>query len=311
MIIFLYGPDTYRSKQKLNEIISHYQKIHKSGLNLKYFDLKEKDFSEIENEISSVPMLFEKKLIILKNAFFNRKFEENFLKNPKFFLNLKDIILFYEAKEVNEKTPLFIFFKKNVKSQKFSLLEEQRLRNWIKKEFEKYKVDINESILDLLIDFVGNDLWQMENEIRKLVSFKSGKKIEAKDIQILVRPKIETDIFKTIDALSQKNKKKALFLIQKHLEKGDSPSYILAMINFQFRNLLIIKDLIEKGKFLKKILKEINLHPYLIKKTYFQAKRFKFDELKKIYQKIFEVDLKIKTGKIKPQAALEALVAEI
>ena len=26
MILFLYGPDTYRSRQKLNEIIEHYKK---------------------------------------------------------------------------------------------------------------------------------------------------------------------------------------------------------------------------------------------------------------------------------------------
>ncbi|PIQ92378.1 MAG: hypothetical protein COV69_02735 [Parcubacteria group bacterium CG11_big_fil_rev_8_21_14_0_20_39_14] len=27
MIIFLYGPDTYRSRQKLNEIIEYYKKV--------------------------------------------------------------------------------------------------------------------------------------------------------------------------------------------------------------------------------------------------------------------------------------------
>ena len=50
----------------------------------------------------------------------------------------------------------------------------------------------------------------------------------------MVRPKIETAIFETIDTLAQRNKKKALRLLQDHLDKGDSPFYLLKMINFQY-----------------------------------------------------------------------------
>ena len=52
MTIFIYGQDTYRSRLKLSEIVEHYKKIHKSGLNLKYFDikfLKFDDFRKIAN----------------------------------------------------------------------------------------------------------------------------------------------------------------------------------------------------------------------------------------------------------------------
>jgi DNA polymerase III delta subunit len=38
MIYFLYGEDSFRSKEKLNEIILSYRQVHKSGLNLVYFD---------------------------------------------------------------------------------------------------------------------------------------------------------------------------------------------------------------------------------------------------------------------------------
>ena len=41
MIIFLYGTDTYRSRQKLNVIIENYQKKYPQGLNFRTFDLEE------------------------------------------------------------------------------------------------------------------------------------------------------------------------------------------------------------------------------------------------------------------------------
>ncbi len=79
------------------------------------------------------------------------------------------------------------------------------------------------------------------------------------------------------------------------------------MISYQFRNILVIKDLLEKGK----PLSNSKLHPFVVKKSYQQAQQFSFGELKKIYRKIFEVDYKIKTGQIESQMALELLIAEI
>ena len=69
MIIFLYGKDSYRISQKLNELIHGYKAKNPSGLNLINLDLTEnrlEDFFESARYGSLIP---EKKLIILKNIF--------------------------------------------------------------------------------------------------------------------------------------------------------------------------------------------------------------------------------------------------
>jgi len=317
MIIFLYGPDTYRSREKLNEIVEHYKKIHKSGLNLKFLDLKEKDFQDFKNEVQISSMFSERKLLVLKNAFENFDFKKKFSAEIEKFVKSEEVILFYE--EEIKKDKFFQTLKKFSEYQEFQLLDGERLKNWVKKEFKKYQAKIDSAVLEKLIEFVGNDLWQMANEIKKLVAYKTGHnqittvtklcpEIEREDVELLVKSKIETDIFKTIDAIAAKNKKRALKLLKAHLEKGDSPLYLLSMINFQFRNLLIIKDLIEKNLSPYSF---TNLHPYVIKKSISLLGKFSFSELKKIYQKIFEVDLDIKTGKIEPEMALDLLITEI
>jgi len=314
MIIFLYGPDTYRSRQKLNEIIERYKKIHKSGLSLKFFDFEKDSFDDFRDALKSSSMFREKKLLILKNLFSNQKAENDFLKNLKEISKSKEIILIYEE-EIDEKSPLAEKLKKEAKSHKFNLLEGIFLENWIKREFQKYSAKIEPQALDLLVDYVGNDLWQMENEIKKLVSYKEEQTIKKEDIKLLVKPKIETDIFKTIDAIAAKNKRKALSLIKEHLEEGNSPAYLLAMINFQFRNLLIIKSCELKHELyandMRILSRKLGIHPYVIGKTIQQMRRFSFEELKKIYRKIFEADLNIKTGKMEPETALDLLITEI
>ncbi|KPJ57577.1 hypothetical protein AMJ49_00445 [Parcubacteria bacterium DG_74_2] len=305
MILFLYGPDTYRSHLKLKEIIEYYKKTHKSGLNLFFLDLKEKNYKDFLGTFQSMTMFKEKKLIVLENTLSNEEFKEKFLNDIKKFTHSDNIILFYE-KEVSKGKFLSIL-KENAKWQNFTRLEEEKLKKWVKKRIKILGGEIANDALNKLIEFVGNNLWQMENEIKKLISYTGREEIALKDIRLLVKPKIETDIFKTIDAIAQKNKKKALNLIHKHLEKGESPFYLLSMINFQFRSIILIKDLIQR----RRPLKEAGLHPYVVKKTFFQAKNFSFHELKKIYQKIFKIDLDVKSGRLKPETALDLLIAEI
>ncbi len=315
MIIFLYGQDTYRMREKLKEIIASYKKIHKSGLNLKYFDCSKKSggavFNDFKDEIRQTSMFKEKKLAIITSPFSDAGFKEEFLKEAKDFLKSEDIILLYEEGEIRKNNSLFKFLEKNTKCQEFKVLSRQKLNTWVKKEFEKYNTKIEQDALETLIEYIGNDLWRMANEIRKLASYKNDKQIQVKDVKLLIRSKIETDIFKTIDAIAEKNKKRALELLHKHLEKGDSPLYLLSMINYQFRNLLIVKDFIERYKPYNIILRNSGLHPFVVKKSYYQSQKFSFQELKKIYQKIFQVDLNIKTGRIEPEVALDMLIAQI
>jgi len=89
MIIFLYGQDTYRSRLKLNEIIEKHRNIYKSGLNLRYIDFKEKNFQTFADEIKSISMFKEKKLIVLKNAFLNKGLQEQLKEKDLMIAELK------------------------------------------------------------------------------------------------------------------------------------------------------------------------------------------------------------------------------
>ncbi|MBU2578601.1 DNA polymerase III subunit delta [Patescibacteria group bacterium] len=311
MIIFIYGPDTYRSRQKLNEIVERYTKIHQHGLNFKKFDFKETNFEDFKNEIQQSSIFNGKKLAILTNTFLNSEFKEKFKKDIQFFKNAEDIILFYEDEKILESDKFALFLKKQSEWEKFDLLKTQKLNDWVKEEFKKRKMEIEELALSHLIDFTGNDTWRLSNEIEKLCLYNVGKnEISAEDVKVLVKPKIETDIFKTIETLAKKEKSKTLELIQKHLEKGDSVFYLLSMINFQLRNLLMIKSYgLPSNSF--DIAQSAGIHPFVIKKTINLAEKFSLEELKKAYQKIFEIDLNIKSGKIEPEAGLKALIVDL
>jgi len=311
MIIFLYGSDTYRLKEKLEEIIGQYDKAFKGGLNLRSPDLGKSNFDSFFDNIQQVSMFGGKNITVLKESLKNTAFKTEFPNRKKDFLESENIIIFYEEGELPKEDVFLKFLKKHTKIQELKPLEGDKLKNWVLKEFLRYNAKIEVKVAEKIIEFIGNDLWQLSNEIKKLASFKKSQKIDIIDVNLLVKPKIEVEIFRTIDAIAARNKKQALYLIHKHLEKGESPLYLLSMINFQFRNILAVKDFIEKNKPYRIILKQSKLHPFVVKKSYFQAQRFTIQELKKIYQKIFQVDLGIKTGRIEPEVGLSLLVGEI
>jgi DNA polymerase III subunit delta len=311
MIYFIYGEDSYRAKRKLEEIISGYKKVHKSGLNLIYIDAGKQNFKDFYSNLKITSMFAEKKIIILNNVFSDAKFQEDFLENIKNLEDTKDIIVIYEDELPDKRTKFFKALQKNAKCQEFNYLQPAMLRKWVAQEFEKNKAKINPDALDLLASFVSSDLWKMANEINKLSNYKAGSVIRKEDVELLVKPNIENDIFKTIDALASKDKKLALFLLHKHLDNGEAPLRLLSMISYQFRNLLMIKELQDMQKPYGLMAKQTGLHPFVVQKSYYLCNQFSMPKLKKIYLKIFQVDSDIKTGKIEPETALYLLLAEI
>ncbi|OGD56787.1 DNA polymerase III subunit delta, partial [Candidatus Berkelbacteria bacterium RBG_13_40_8] len=219
------------------------------------------------------------------------------------------VLVFTETKP-DKRTALFKKLLKAEKIQEFKPLEEDQLKRWIKKEIDLRGGQVESDGISKLVSYIGNDLWRMSNEIDKLITY--DKKITTDSIELLVKSQVESDIFKMIDAIGQKNLRVALKECQNLLQTGANELYILTMIVYQYRNLLIIKDFIEcsKGNLNSwDLARKAGLHPYVVQKTTNQARNFTIEDLKKSYRTLLDFDLRIKTGKIEGKAALSLLIA--
>lgn len=320
MIIFLYGEDTYRSYNKLTQIKKKFKEKDPSGLNLDVLDGDEAEFSEIKKAIETIPFLTKKRLIILKNIL---KEGSKDLKNEiadfieKENLPSFSIIVFWEAGEPDRRDRLFKVIKQRSKSENFELLFGYHLENWIKNEVKTRGGVITSQAVNKLSAYVGNNLWQMSNEIEKLILYASQRsqdgrvEIISDDVELLVKAKLETNIFNFIDALGAKNKKLGLKLLHDQIALGQNEIYLLAMITYQFRNMILVSEALNRTKNQYQIAKELNLHPYVVKKTVGQIRNFNLRQLKNIYQKLLEIDIWLKRKRIDPKLSLDLLVTEL
>ncbi|TRZ80104.1 DNA polymerase III subunit delta [bacterium] len=319
MIFFLYGKDSFRSYQKLKEIQDKYQKTYPQTLSFYQID-KDKDILEIKSLLESSPLFQQNKLIVLKNIFLKKADEQKklieLLKAKKIDKAKNTFLVFWERNDVDKRGSLFKYLEKAAKIQKFSELNKSQRKNWVKKiAADKFPdLKIQSYLMDYFIANLDCDLWRIYHEIEKLATYQAQTKkpLTKDDLENIIVFPTEADIFKTIDAIASKNKKQALKALAIHFKNLEPELKILAMLEYQFRSLIKVKSLTEEKKDYYKIQRETKIHPYSFRKIYSSVGNFSMDDLKNIYEELFELDIGFKTGKIKDKKiALEMFVVKI
>lgn len=310
MIIFFYGQDSYRLAAQVKKLKEKFISASLGDTNLALLDPKTLTYDEFIRQILAMPFLSKTRLVIIDNILSGSKKElqeqicESLKKVPS-----STVLLFTETKP-DKRLSLFKKLLKVDKVQEFPVLEDIQVKRWIKAEAETRGGQIDSESVNLLFEKVGSDLWRLSNEIDKLISY--DKKITAENIDLLVQSQVDQDIFRLVDALGAKNFKNALKETVRLEQTAGNEFYIFTMIIYQYRNLLIVKDLQERNIHNSyAIAKASGLNPYVAQKTLAQTSRFTPVELKKAYATLLDFDAKLKTGKIEGKAAISLLLAKL
>ncbi|MBU2028482.1 DNA polymerase III subunit delta [Patescibacteria group bacterium] len=328
MIIFLYGEDAFRSNLKLRALKDKFLLSDTSASGLSILDYEEKGQKKEEvrllDILESANLLSSKRLVIIKRIVSqgSKDDQENILtylkKKRKKIEEDKDlIIIFWEDILNQKKNALFQFLtseKEEIKQQEFKKLLGAKLEQWILKRMQELfgKITISQKALEKLIVFCGNDTQILNNEIMKLANFCDQKTIQEKDVENLVQASLSSNIFSIIDAMAESRKKDALLFLHQHLEKGEDPFYLFSMLAYQLRNMLKIADLKENFDYPEReIIRVSQMHPYVVRKTLNQIRNFSFAKLAKLYQKLSQLDMMMKTGKIGAELALDKFIGEM
>lgn len=306
MIYLIHGEDDFLSSEKL--IFFKKGSIKKYGdFNMIEYNSENFDMEKFANEIKSMPFLSDKRVVILENVLSSAKKDER-KKLIETATNTGDqtVIIFFENKDllpykakdrikeiedfIGKIDPKNVFHYQN--------LDLARLNLWVGARLKSKGFEIEPKALNGLVALVGNNTRQIDNEIKKLTSYKYKEKvINSEDVLKLVRANVDTNIFSLTDALAKKDLKTAQKILKNIIDSGEEIYGVLSMIAFQFRNLILIK-LAEAEKIpQQKLLAETKMNPYVHKKTSQQVRNFTLEKLKYIYHLIFETNLSIKTGK--------------
>lgn len=316
-VYLLWGSEGFIKRKILDELKRILIAPEMSPFNLDTFNLKEEDsLKDILGRAEAPPVLSSKRMIIALDApYFSEKTKEKevkmlagYLENPE-----ESTCLVFSTFKIDKRTKL----TKIMLQKKFAVscepLKEKDLRRWINQRFRQENKTIEEKALESLLILVGNNLYQMDNEINKILTYLGKEnKVTEKTVKTLVTPSSpETNIFSLVDNIGKKNKAESLAELQNMLKQNEPPLKILTMIARQFRLLLQVKSLQKENRTKKEILSALRLPFFVVNKLLMQADNFSYDELARALIMAHKTDLKIKTGRMEPQASLEILLAGI
>jgi DNA polymerase III delta subunit len=296
-LILLTGDDDFR----LRERVSFYRKAFGQKYPNGTIGILEKDrlFSDLENMCCTPSLFGEKRLIITEEFWTAEKFEQAqksdfFEKLPNF---IDEITLLSVEMKLDKRLKCSKFLLENVKKEEFHSFDEMQTVRWIEQYTKKKGGIISHHSAQELFDRCGLNLWNLSREIQKLLTAGENE-ITSSLIQALTLPHPSIVLWTFLENLSKKNVQRAMKTWKEILLSGTSVHEIFPMILREIRIHALIRNGIEQNLNISRITEMTKLHPFVVKKTYPLTKKFSKKEIEILYDELFEIEQKIKTGKI-------------
>jgi DNA polymerase-3 subunit delta len=145
------------------------------------------------------------------------------------------------------------------------------LAKWAIGHAKKLGLELPEDVAGELVARCSDDKVRVMGEIEKLVLYAEGA-ATLEDLEALVRPDLQSNIFRFVDALGAEDRSEALRLLEALLATGEPPLRIVYMIRRQFRLMARARSLFEEGTPRHEVASVLKVPPFVAKKLEEQAR---------------------------------------
>lgn len=279
---------------------------------LSVYDLEEVPLSNALEDLDTYSFLSNKKVIVIRNILSSLATDDEKEHLLKYIDNYNpDNLLIITCDKLDTKP-----FSKKLKQSKnieYKKLEVDE-KEFIKNKLKDYKIS-NSDIL-YLIELCKSDFTKIDSECDKLMMYKyDTKEITKEDIDLLVVKKLGDSsdlLFSLVNSIMQKNKKRALSIYQELKEYQVDSNSIIGLMASQMKLISQIKVLKEDKLSNEEIQKELNVKSlYQIKKLSEYIYTYSLSDIKEFFNKLSDLDYKIKSGRIDSGDAIELLIIDL
>jgi DNA polymerase-3 subunit delta len=192
-----------------------------------------------------------------------------------------------------------------------------QLENWVVNRAKKNKIKLENAAAAQLANYIGPDLYRLDNELQKLASYAGdGQAITIQMVDHMTAEAHNTSVFKLTDALGRRNIAEAIKILNQlrqetNLNKQGFTRQLFAIMSKQIYDLVRIRQLADNRKRAEDIAAILKLNPYAVKLNLEMVRNFSSERLDYLYHRLTELDYADKTGRGDLTIQLDLLVAEI
>ena len=214
----------------------------------------------------------------------------DYLQNPS---PETDLVMLGEKLGAREK--LLAAVKKSGEVHDFKQPTGAALVKWSIGHAKKLGLDLPEDVAGELVVRCSDDKVRIMGEIEKLALYAEGT-ATPEDLEALVRPDLQSNIFRFVDALGAGNRDEALELLEALLGTGEPPLRIVFMVRRQFRLLARARSLFEEGTPRPEVASVLKVPPFVAKKLEEQARRMDEGDLERALALVLDLEGGLKGG---------------
>jgi DNA polymerase-3 subunit delta len=319
-LYLLYGDDTFGMEAFTATLSERLGDSSTIAMNRQRFDGSSIAIQELGEICFQMPFLAERRLVIIENAQSMPK-QNEFVEGMKNLLSelpastalvcLEHLSSPRRARDSWRRTWLRSWAEEHEASSYVRFMGSprgQEFVQWILSRAGELEGQINPDAAQLLADWVADDPYLADHEIRKLLDYVDlQREIQVDDVELLTPFRGQGDIFEFVDALGQRQPRKAQLQLARLLDDAD-PRYVFSMIIRQFRLIILAREALDHGSDPGQV---ISLPPFLVKRLSAQARTFSASDLDLIYHDLLQTDLGVKTSQIDLNTALDRLIGAL
>ena len=312
------GPEEYVKQEALTRLR---EKLLPPGLEaLNDLTLEGATAQQITDAAETMPMMCERRIVTVrdwpplmsgksKNEEQEVEWMQRWLGNP----SPSCVLIFYMRESADGKKKLTTFLKKNAAPVDFQPLTDSELSKWCRERLKPHGKKLSPQAMNTMTFMAGRELTRLSGELEKLAAYVGDERSEITeaDVRAIVPASLEYNVFELMNHLLSRDMLKAQQTVNSLLQGGQNPIGLLAMLTRQVRQMTHIKCALDAGEPLQRVQEQLKMHAFAAKQTARQCARLSAAWLEGLYDTCVQYDFAIKSGRMRDQDALNALLFRI
>jgi DNA polymerase-3 subunit delta len=308
-VYLIYGEEKYLHDELIDRIIDISLDSGTKDFNFDLFYASETSVDRIINVARSFPMMAERRVVVVKDIqqlkTTELKYLADYVSRPS-----KSSCLILALPERKKTGKWFGLLFNNALTIDCRKLYDNEIPGWVEGYLQSRRLEIEKEAVQLLRAQVGNSLLDLVNELEKVqINIHPRTKITLEDVQNVTSISKQFNIFELCNAVGEKNFPRAIAILIKLLEQGESPTGMIIQLMRHLVNLMKINENIRKGKrSINELMKVTGLSYYFVNDMMKQSKNFTIEQYRNSFSYLAEADLHLKTGYQTPGLVMELLL---
>ena len=297
-IYILVGDENYFADNIIKLLTS--KVVNNDSKDFDYFKFYGNEISEdqVIDAAKRFPLVGEYNFVVLKDAksILDNSDSKNFDKLTSYVEspNLKTIlVLSFINQSLDKRKRIYSLSKKNGLAFESKKIYDNQIFNWINEVALNKGIKLHPKSIQIIIDFVGNNLSQIENELDKLkINSEKDDVIRPDEVESIIGFSKEYNFFELTKHIGKKNFSKTIEIIEYMSTNSNKyPLTLLISSVFYFFNKLFLYHSVENKREASKIM---GVDPYFIEEYKLASPNYSMKDISKIFNYLLEADKRAK-----------------